>query len=133
MDTLQEVELVDTELSLDSLTSDIDINIEGNYPLEINNHFIVVAVKEDNRRFRCVTCGSGIDVSETLWRQSKAVNRRKATEYAIGHFLECNCDSPDTFKDVVNGVMSPYVGRPLSTVTIRHIKEDLRSAMASYE
>lgn len=133
MDTLQEVELVDTDLSIDSLTSDIDINIEGKYPLQINNHFIVAAVREDNRRFRCVTCGNDIDVSETVWRQSKADNRRKATEYVIGHFLECGCDSPETFKDVVDGVMNPYVGRPLSTVTIRHIKEDLRNAMASYE
>jgi len=133
MDTLQEVELVDTDLSIDSLASDIDINIEGKYPLQINNHFIVSAVREDNRRFRCVTCGNEIDVSETVWRQSTASNRRQASEYVIGHFLECNCDSPDTFRDVVDSVMDPYVGRPLSTVTIRHIKKDLRDAMASYE
>jgi len=79
MDTLQEVELVDTDLSIDSLPPDIDINIEGEYPLQIYNHFIVAAVREDNRRFRCVTCGSEIDVSETVWRQSKAENRRKAS------------------------------------------------------
>lgn len=133
MDGLQEVELVDTDLSIGSNSSDIEIDIEGKYPLQINNHFIVAAVKGDNRRFRCVTCGGEIDISETVWRQSKAENRRQAIEYVIGYFLECNCDSPNTFNDVVSGVMDPYVGRLLTKETIRHIERDLRKSIASYE
>ena len=129
----QEAKFVGADLSIDAGCANVDIDVEGEYPLQMNNHFIMASVEKDNRKFRCVTCGSEVNISETVWRSSEPHCRSEATEYVIGYFLDKNCDSPETFRDVVDSVITPYIGEKTSPVTMHHIKRDLKRAMIDYE
>lgn len=129
----KEYKFVGADLSIDTDCSNVDINIEGEYPLQMNNHFIMASVEEDNRKFCCVTCGGKVSTSETVWRSSEPHSRREAIKYVIGYFVDKNCDSPETFGDVVDRVVTPYIGEQASPVTMFHIKRDLKAAMINYE